>query len=258
MYKSFRCDGAGNMWYKYELNGAPFRWVQVYPVPYSQSRQEYQEFCSRDGTGSGAMNGLLKQWALIKKPALPKEDLRRLLRWGIKPCGYNVHHLVPRSFGGRIDEVDNIVLINCDLHDKLHFYLNEVPLHAWLEDFYFNPANQDKKVFLSIPILPPVVRPEDVAFVQNGVPDWQTECRWRKLIGAYLQKDSYQNAASLPLYINPNPKQVMTLEQWQQQKELEATYIVGHPPLHDVRRLCRWYQSRVSSYRPNPFYQRDR
>lgn len=240
MHQKIKRDEYGNLWCLYDLNGLPFRWVEIKPVPGEQARQVYNELKIRNKNGFCPMNALMQKWAKKKLPELSFRDLRKLRKYGETPRGYNIHHIVPRSLGGQADDLDNIVLIEPHAHTQLHKYFREDKLHVFLENFYADSVNADKKVFMSVPVLPPVVTAEEVPYVfknagKNAV---------------FVKKNESYYDASMRVLRALWSKNYLLCKWLKEQKALEAEYISGHPDENDKRKMCHWIQKNAYLYRP--------
>lgn len=179
MYKSIKTDKNRDLWYEYELNGAPYKWAQIKPMPRKEIMDGFKQFHRWDETGLSDYNRMVMKWAEKQGRALEKylpiSDIIRMLSAGQTPTGYNIHHLVPRGLGGTQDDVDNIVLIEREAHKKLHEFMKDAKLIQYLSDL--EAAGKFKKAYLSIPVLPPVVHESDIPFAVKSAKRVATQQR---------------------------------------------------------------------------------
>ena len=94
-----------------------------------------------------------------------------------------------------------MVLIPYDLHERLHDFLRDFIIIKCLPKTHLTaPIPDNKKVFMQIPILPPVVCEMDLKFAMKPASFERDIWRAEKMINGYLRK--YPNKLSRPLFVN--------------------------------------------------------
>lgn len=198
----------GNTYFEYDFDGKPFQYVEVRSVPKVLNEARWNLTLENDKI----YRQTVKRWAeciALDRYFAPK-GIKDLCYRGVVPEGYSLHHIHPRALGGYTTELSNMVLIPNDLHNKLHDFMRDFVVAKCLP---LTPLTaqipQGKKIFMSVPVLPPVVTAQDISFALKPV-NFEADLNLaKKLIFGYLKR--YPNAFSRPLFINgviaKNPKQ---------------------------------------------------
>ena len=154
----------GNLYFQYDFKGCPYRFVEIKRLPASVVESQWTAW--RDD--EIMRRKFMRDWAkdVLLEPYFSPEDVRRLREEGIVPSGYSIHHIVPRALGGGLLDKNNVVLMPVGLHRRMHYFMREYELIKWM---ITSKSNQEipegHKVFLSVPILPPVVSGVHIPYV---------------------------------------------------------------------------------------------
>jgi len=184
----------GNTYFEYDYGDCPFRYVEVRHIPkdISIARRELTMEHPRD------RRRIMRHWAekIFLEHYFPNNMVERFRRTGQPPFGYQVHHIHPIAMGGHPTDLSNIVIIPEELHDRLHFFMRDWIVASSLQFTHIaHEIPQGHKVFMALPILPPVVTKRDVAFVKEGHMDDEKDKRT-----AYQLIDNYLKQHPLALY----------------------------------------------------------
>lgn len=189
----------GNTYFEYDFGGKPFRYVEVRSIPKTINDARWNLTLEN----SKIYRQTVKRWAeciTLDCYFAPKE-VRDLCCRGITPVGYSLHHVHPRALGGYTTELSNMVLIHNDLHNKLHEFMRDFIIAKCLPLTHLTaPIPDGKKIFMAVPILPPVVSQQDIAFAMKPFSFTQDLKLAKKMIDAYLKR--YPNAFSRPHFVN--------------------------------------------------------
>lgn len=154
----------GDLYFQYDFKDCPSRFVEIKRLPAAVVEAQWAAW--RDN--EYMRRSFMREWAkgVLLESYLSREDAEKLREEGIVPSGYNIHHIVPRALGGGLWDKDNIVLMPMGLHRRMHYFMREYELIKWM---ITTKQNQEipsgHKVFLSVPILPPVVSSIHVPYV---------------------------------------------------------------------------------------------
>ncbi len=189
----------GNTYFEYDFGGKPFRYVEVRSVPKTINEARWNLTLENDKI----YRQTVKHWAecVALDCYFSPKVIRDLHYHGITPERYSLHHVHPRALGGYTTELSNMVLIRADLHNKLHEFMRDfiiakcLPLTDWTA-----PIPEGKKIFMAVPILPPVVGKQDIAFAMNPSSFTQDLQKAKTMINAYLKR--YPNSFNRPLFVN--------------------------------------------------------
>ena len=189
----------GSTYFEYDYGNIPSRYVEVRSIPRAINDARWELTLGSDKI----YRQTVKNWAecVELEHYFSKKDVLSIRRRGVLPEGYSLHHIHPRALGGNTMELKNMVLIPYDLHERLHDFLRDFIIIKCLPRTHLTaPIPQNKKVFMQIPILPPVVCEMDLKFAMKPASFERDIWRAEKMINGYLRK--YPNKLSKPLFVN--------------------------------------------------------
>ncbi len=184
MFQKVKKD-QGDLYFQYDFKGCPSRFVEIKRIPASVAESQWNVW--RDD--EELRKKFMQEWAkdALLEGCLSQEDTKRLREEGIVPKGYNVHHIVPRALGGELWDKNNVVLMPVGLHRRMHHFMREYELIKWMVTTRpRQEISSGHKVFLSVPILPPVVSGVHVPYVFIRPQQVQETLRRNALITKFL------------------------------------------------------------------------
>ncbi|MBR4927190.1 MAG: HNH endonuclease [Alphaproteobacteria bacterium] len=154
----------GDLYFQYDLKGCPSRFVEIKRLPAAVVESQWGAWRDDEETRKNFM----REWAkgVVLEGHFGQEEIRQLREEGIVPKGYNIHHIVPRALGGELWDKKNVVLMPVGLHRRMHHFMREYELIKWM--ITTRPRQEipeGHKVFLSVPLLPPIVSGIHVPYV---------------------------------------------------------------------------------------------
>ncbi|MBR6674365.1 MAG: HNH endonuclease [Alphaproteobacteria bacterium] len=189
----------GNTFFEYDFKGKPFRYIEVRSVPKELNEARWRLTLENDKF----YRQIVRNWSecvTLSRYFSPKE-VRDLHYHGVTPEGYSLHHVHPRALGGHTLELSNMVLISRDLHDKLHDFMRDFIIAKCLPLTQLTaPIPDGQKIFMAVPILPPVVNTHDISFAEEPMGFTKDLQLAKKIIFKYLKK--YPRSFSRPLFVN--------------------------------------------------------
>lgn len=151
MFNKYRIDKNGNRYYSYDLKETPACFVQVEP---RQVKNKERGKLLRAVYTQNVINPILV------------ERVRQWHKQG-KLDEYDFHHIHPTGLGGTND-LTNICLIPKELHKKLHHFLQLEKCAPILTQMAQEMSAQNKKIFVSMPKLPFIVKQSDLSFLPSS------------------------------------------------------------------------------------------
>ena len=179
----------GNTYFEYDFGGKPFRYVEVRSVSKELNEARWRLTLENDKF----YRQIVRNWSecvTLSRYFSPRE-VRDLHYHGVTPEGYSLHHIHPRALGGNTLELSNMVLISRELHDKLHDFMRDFIIAKCLPLRHLTaPIPNGKKIFMAVPILPPVVRAQDISFANSTAGFTKDLQLAKKIIFEYLKTES--------------------------------------------------------------------
>ena len=189
----------GSTYFEYDYGNIPSRYIEVRSIPRAINDVRWDLTLGNDKI----YRQTVKNWAecVELEHYFSKKDVLSIRRRGVLPEGYSLHHIHPRALGGNTMELKNMVLIPYDLHERLHDFLRDFIIIKCLPRTHLTaPIPQNKKVFMQVPVLPPVVREIDLQFAMKPACFERDIWRAEKIITGYLRR--YPNSICRPLFVN--------------------------------------------------------
>lgn len=190
---------AGNTYFEYDYGDTPSRVVEVRSIPREINASRWDLTMGDERV----YQQIARNWSELVglERYFSKKEVMKLRYRGIVPDGYSFHHVHPRALGGETTDLRNLVLMPNELHTRLHDFMRDFIIVKCLPLVRMDmEIPHKKKVFMTLPVLPPVVSEQDVAFAMKLL-DFEADITQakEKILG-YLKR--YPNAFERPLFIN--------------------------------------------------------